>query len=454
MRVLFCATAVQSTNGYSKVAYELLKYLSCKDDIELTHYAFQNFGKNPLHEKERTLPNNIQVYDAYANEKDKKMGFGFEEIKEFVILNKPDLIIIYNDMVVVTNIIMQLQQIPNKNFKLCIYVDQVYQCQKKEHIKILNDYADFVICFSKYWEDCIKEQGMIKPTGIIEHGFSSMLHYPVSQKLARKYYSFDENDFIILNHNRNQPRKRLDLTMMAFAEVISRNRGSNIKLLLGTAPIGCWNLIEIYERELRLRNITLEEGMKHIIISDNPQGLNDTDMNTLINCSDIGINTCSGEGWGLCNFESGAIGIPQIVPKIGGFLDFFDENNSILIDPKVEIYTDMTIDGAPGCCQICCAKDFADAIEKYYNDSELRKEHGKNARARILANYNWNDLGEKIYNYIYKALDKEKSNVTLSNNLVSINDLDDEEDEEKMDLEELLELQNKINKLIKNKKKT
>ena len=125
-RILLFATYPTSSNGYSKVAYELAKYLSSKPDIILTYYGFQNFQKNPMHEQERILPSNVQLYDAFANEKNKQLGFGFEEITDFVTLNKPDICIVYNDMVVISNVIEQLKKVQNRKFKIMTYVDQVY----------------------------------------------------------------------------------------------------------------------------------------------------------------------------------------------------------------------------------------------------------------------------------------------------------------------------------------
>ena len=46
----------------------------------------------------------------------------------------------------------------------------------------------------------------------------------------------------------------------------------------------------------------------------------------MYNVGDIGINTCDGEGFGLCNFEQAGVGVPQIVPKVGGFLDFMQKS--------------------------------------------------------------------------------------------------------------------------------
>jgi hypothetical protein len=93
-------------------------------------------------------------------------------------------------MVVVSNILINLIKLRIK-FKTAVYMDQVYLCQKKEYIKIFNEQElDFVICFSKYWEKIAKDQGLnLKPTGVLEHGFNPMIHYPIpSERLARMFF--------------------------------------------------------------------------------------------------------------------------------------------------------------------------------------------------------------------------------------------------------------------------
>ena len=168
--------------------------------------------------------------------------------------------------------------------------------------------------------------------------------------------------------------------------------------------------------------------MKHIIFIDNPQGLTDEDVNILFNAANVGLNTAMGEGWGLCNFEAAACGVPQIVPAIGGFLDFFNKDNAIMIKPKVNVYTDMALDGCPGCAEICDAADFADAIDVYYGDDSLRKMHGDNARKSILTNYRWQALGEKLYNQICtvvaKPAEHEVEPKTPALNKISLEDLE------------------------------
>ena len=423
-KVLFAASMPTITNGYSYAAYNLAKHLATKKDIDLTYWGFQCFNPNPEHVKLRQLPKNVTIYDAFAKEEPKHMGFGFDQIAGYVGEHKPDVIIIYNDFVVVSTILEKLKTCTHKDYKMIIYIDQVYLSQKKEYIKRLNDEADFVITFTPYWDQIIKEQGMNKPSDFLQHGFDPMRNYPVPKKLARSYFGLRQDDFIVINTNRNQPRKRYDITMIAWAEFVSRHQNEPVKLLIGTHPTqGSWNLIEIYERELRLRGMTLEEGMKHIILIDNPQQLSDDEVNILYNVADIGLNTTMGAGFELTNFEHGGMGFPQIAPYIGGIRDFLDPSCAKVVTPSLNIYTDVSNDGAPGCAEIAHPNDFVDALEAYYADEDLRKEHGQKLRQKIPKKYNWTDLGEKFYGIIKKVAGVTEEQTEASNDTISLDDI-------------------------------
>jgi glycosyltransferase involved in cell wall biosynthesis len=231
------------------------------------------------------------------------------------------------------------------------------------------------------------------------------MHYPVPKKLARSFFGLKEEDFIILNLNRNQPRKRWDVCLQAFAEIVSRHTGEPIKLLVATAVQGSWNLLEVYERELKKRGLTLEEGMKHLILIDNPQQITDEEVNILYNVADIGFTTADGEGFGLCSFQQAAIGVPQVLPAIGGFLDFFDKDCAVMVEPKLNLYIDNSRDGCGGESQICDYRDFVDGIEAYYADRDMITTHGKRAREKILRDYKWSDIGDRLYTICKKVCD-------------------------------------------------
>ena len=468
-KVLLFGTHPSCYNGYCLVVYNLALELAKKKDIELTVFGFQNFYSNSAHNTERKLPPNVYMYDAYSSENPKSMGFGFEQVKDVVSTVKPDICILYNDMVVVSNIINKLNEIPNKSFKTVVYIDQVYLYQKTEYVKLLNEKADYVMAFTPYWEDIAKSIGITKPTGFLQHGFDPMVHYPLPKALARQYFGLKKDDFIIMNLNRNQPRKRWDICLMAFAEVVSRHPDEPIKLLIATSVNGAWNLMEVYERELKKRGLTLEDGMKHIILIDNPQQLTDEDVNILYNVADAGINTCDGEGFGLCNFQQAAIGIPQIVPRIGGFIDFFDKTTAAVIEPKFSLYIDSGRDGVGGESQLCDWSDFANAIDDIWTDRGNAMLMAGRSRARILQNYGWDKIGDKLHNIIREVVGVPDTveEVAPSSNKVSLKLLDELENDLEEDIKnlkpekktkkssqraELLDLKQKIDRLLSEKK--
>lgn len=407
MRVLFFGTHPKQFNGYSKVVYEFAK---CKDifrenNIEFCIFGFQKFYDNPAHR--RDIPSDMSIYDAYANETPKVQGFGFTEVRSYVNTLKPDVCIVYNDMVVLYNVISQLKLAQKEdglsNMKIIAYIDQIYLNQKKEFIEYINNNVDHAILFTPYWEKIIISQNLKVPTSFLQHGFNPMTYFPIPKKLARKFYNLNEDDFVILNLNRNQPRKRWDLCLKAFAEIVSRHgeKTPKIKLIIATAVDGAWNLLQIYERELNKRNLTLEHGMKNVVLLNNPQQITDEETNILYNVADIGINTCDGEGFGLCNFEQAGIGIPQVVPNLGGFMDFFDDSNAILCEPKMSYYVDNTRDTVCGEALLCDYNDFVEGIETYYlNKNEIRSHHGKMARQKIINDYKWSDLTKKLCSII------------------------------------------------------
>lgn len=414
IKVLLFGTHPKQFNGYSKVVYELCKELACMPDrVSVSIFGFQNFHANGAHRVD--LPESIDVYDAFANETPKHAGFGIGQVNDVVTLKRPDVIVIYNDLLVITQVLNQLKDIRAPWFKVILYIDQVYLNQKKEFIDFINVHAHAALAFTPSWRDCIIQQGLTLPCDVLEHGISTNVYFPIPQRVARKYFNLSESDFIVLNLNRNQPRKRWDTCIKAFAHVIANHHnkpGPAIKFVIGTALKGAWDILEMYQRELQKRGLTLADGIRNLIIIDNPQKLTDQEINVLYNVSDCGINTADGEGVGLCSVEPAVIGIPQIVPRLGGFVDFFDDSCAIMVEPRLAYYVDSTRDMVQGEALMCDYSDFADAIETYYADPALRAKHGTASREKIRVPHLWPsiaahfvDVVEEVHNgYKKRAL--------------------------------------------------
>lgn len=408
VRVVICGTHPTQYNGYSKVVYELAKYIGSYTNIELHIFGFQNFYDGKEHKVERQLPKTVTVYDAFFNEEPKSKGFGETLIVDYLNRIQPDILIIYNDLVVITTLLDEIEKkLPSRRFKIYPYIDIVYQNEKNIMIEKINSIVDGGIMFTEYWKNTIVNQGFTKQLFLLEHGFNTDQYYPVPKHLARQFFNLSEEDFVIVNLNRNQPRKRWDICMMVFVKFVAMNRDKRIRMIIAASMNGSWDLIDIMISETRKYGMSLDDIKKHLVIMQNPQQLTDFDINVMYNAADVGINTCDGEGFGLCNFEQAGVGVPQVVPNIGGFKDFFDNDNAIVLDPKWSFYCDHSRDFVSGEAQICAVDDYVKGLQFLMDNPESRKAMGEKARSTIVNNYLWKDKGAQLSSIIEEIYKKE-----------------------------------------------
>lgn len=399
MKIVICGTYPTQFNGYSKVLYELLKELAAyKDLLKISVFGFQNYHENKQHEAERSLPDHIELYDAFKNENPKEKGFGENLIEGFIKERDPDVVIVYNDLIVLSTFLNKLDSIPNRRFKLIPYVDLVYENEKNSLVNFVHEHSDGAIMFTNFWDSVIKSQGYTKPTYVMQHGFNPNNHYPIPRHVARAWFNIPDGDFVIINLNRNQPRKRWDICIMSFVKFLSMHPGKPIRLVIGTALTGAWDLVDIFVSECRKYGLDPEQAKHHLILVNNPQTLSDKDVNILYNAADVGFNTCDGEGFGLCNFEQGGIGVPQVVSYVGGFKEFFDSKNTVVVPPRWSYYVDSMRDVVGGEARVCDIGDLCSALNIYYNNPELREKHGKACRERIAKSdtYKWSAIAARF----------------------------------------------------------
>jgi glycosyltransferase involved in cell wall biosynthesis len=148
---------------------------------------------------------------------------------------------------------------------------------------------------------------------VIGHAVDHTQFYPLADKQQNRASVFPNeasDSFIVLNASRPCIRKRVDLTLRAFAN-FAKGKPATVKLCLHHA---------IEEQESRtLQDLIQQLGIEHRVLT-NPLAttstnvLSDADLNRLYNACDIGINSTMGEGWGLVSFEHAATGAAQIVP--------------------------------------------------------------------------------------------------------------------------------------------
>jgi len=204
---------------------------------------------------------------------------------------------------------------------------------------------------------------------------------PVARMTARRTafpaWASDESAFVVLNASRPDPRKRLDLTLAGFAR-FAAGKPDGVKLCLHHA-LGR----DDTAREFRERAVVL--GIEHRLLFDDAAGtLTDAALNTLYNACDVGLNTATGEGFGLVSFEHAAAGAAQIMPDHPALAELWSDHAD-----RTPIARRYVPDFSPLEMGETSPNAIADALERLYRDprhlrarSRAAFAHARSARWR------------------------------------------------------------------------
>jgi len=385
----------------------IINQLAKHNWINVVHFGIQKITNGEIGRK---YPSNVKVIDGTALEKEKRLGFGFAELPSVIMAEKPDVVFIYNDIAIITGYIEEIRKtIQNRFFRIWAYIDMVYLSQPQIMIDAINRDVERIFCFSKGWKEQLKEQGITRPVDVITHAADPAMTRIIPRDLARQSLGLPKDMFLFTSLNKNIPRKRLDILIMAFVKLVVRFPMRAIFLLVvaDKGDKGGYQLFDIYARELKLQNASTETFGNRLLITSSNTCYKDEDINLLNNCGDVGISCAEGEGFGLCTFEQMALGVPQIVPNIIGYQEYCNENNCIMIEPKTRFYIPQAYSPTTGEVRLVDSEDVSKAMERYIFDEDLRKLHGKLGKEKT-AEYTW-----------------EKSTATLIKRLKSLQEDDD-----------------------------
>ena len=334
MRFLLVSTHVDQTTGYSKVSHNLLKQISTlSPKVKTFHFGFQ---RHPGRASMRKVPEGVITYDAAANEDPKEEGFGFNKIHEYVEMVNPDVVMIYNDPLIVMRFIESMKHERGKSsYKLWVYLDQVYEGIAQPLIETIRDHSDRIYCFSELWKKKFAEYGPFPDVRVLEHAvdptvFSCMP--PSSVASVRTNLNVPSDAILFLNANRNSQRKRLDLTLGGFARLLARNptKPYHLLILTNASPQSgaFYDLQRIFIEELKGQGLDVQTHVRKLLLIDSspPNLMSDEAINQIYNASDIGVNTSDGEGFGLCQLEHMYTGAPQVVTDVGTYSSFLNSN--------------------------------------------------------------------------------------------------------------------------------
>lgn len=224
---------------------------------------------------------------------------------------------------------------------------------------------------------------------VIPLGVDQKVFYPVDRigALERQKIPSLRDRFIVGNVNRNQPRKRWDLTIKYFAEWVHSRHIPDATLFLHAAPTGdtsanVLQLAQYYGVMDRLALRTPEE------FYGNP----DEDMRDTYNCFDVAITTTQGEGMGLTTMEAMACRVPCIVPNYAALGDWAKGAASMVPCTSTALQSPtLSVLGA-----IPDQKAFTEAFDILYQDRQVRETVAKLGYERVSEpRFRWQNIGEE-----------------------------------------------------------
>lgn len=403
MKIFFMCTHSNQGTGYARVANKITNYLANIPGIEVVYYAFQNYKGQEI--RDRFIDPRIKFYDAVELDPVSPRGFGDKGIVPAIIKEKPDVLFLYNDMMV-TKSLMELipqQFMPPVKY---VYLDIVYPWQDiavYEHLKKYN--FDQIFVFLECWQKhLVDDIGFSKNVvSVMKHGVDFERFVDIPQEQAKMKIGFKPDDFLVVNMNRNSYRKCWAVTIPAFLEFLKRqDMNPSIKLYCGCQShtpdgidIGKRTIVECAKRNMDANKVLTQ----HIFLNPKPLHLTDGEVNVVYNAGDVGLNTGHGEGFGLTTTEHIYFGRPQIVTGVPALKEIIGEHAHV-IEPKfwLQVGAEETHGGDLAYTDYM---DFAERLEYCYNNRDDRPD----VRDILKKGYNWEN--------VYKVLDQYFTNGTI-----------------------------------------
>lgn len=370
-RLLWVGDSPTCPSGFGRASKEILDSLCFTHDVTV-------LGINAIGDP-HDLPYPIYLAAIGGD------GFGVKRLIWMCDVAKPDIIIIQQDGWNIQSYVRQLRQFPDY---ASIPIVAALAVDGKNFQGKWLDGVTAAVFWTQFALNEARQGGYTGPASVIPLGVDLETFYPISQRDARKKRLPMElmDCFIVGNVNRNQPRKRWDLTIKYFAEWAKSRKYDDAYLYLHTAPTG--------DTSIDVKGLAEYYGiMDRLALMEPPMwyGISEDDMRETYNCFDVQVSTTQGEGFGLTTFEGMACGVPQILPDWSAL-------GELCKDAAWLAPCSATCVGSPWVNVIGGVPDqnqFTEGLDRMYLEATTRKRYSESGLARVREDrFRWANIGD------------------------------------------------------------
>jgi glycosyltransferase involved in cell wall biosynthesis len=373
-KILVWSDFVGATTGFGVVSKHILKALHNTGRYDIDQLAINMFVDFPDRDE---FPYGLQA----ARLGDPKDPYGNQMFLDTLVQKPYDLVFIINDTFVteaVSHKIAEVRQAKkthgDPDFRLLYYypIDCRFMPRAMNMVKT----CDIPIAYTQFAKTATQRLAPDINPEVIYHGTDIHNFKKIQDSdriFARKRFFGieDPNTFILINVNRNNIRKDIARTILAFKEF--RKQVPNSVLYVHTKIVDSPG----HGQEIDL-SVPVEElglSMRKDVIF--PQALHPARgfqidvLNALYNASDACITTTLGEGWGLTVTEAMAAGVPMIVPDNTSMPEIIgsDGDRGYMYPCREQVYVDNS--GYRWCGRM---DDIVATMMSCYNDWKNNKD--------------------------------------------------------------------------------
>ena len=388
MKKILYAGDVGVETGFGRVAQYLIPALASEYEV---HALCVNWHGDPS-----DMQQHCRMYPAMAHGSD---PFGSHRIAELVQVIKPDLIWVTNDIWIAINLWDSAKHLQKEvGFKWFVYTPIDSYGLFPELAPPMMEW-DGLATYTHFGVKELRRTGYSKHIDVVGHGTDFTKFFPLNKEKCREELGVPQDVFVVFNGNRNQPRKRIDITIKGFVEFACNKPDARLWLHMGKKDMG-WPIVSLFKRVAR--DYGYDPTGKLILTSPSfsvDNCLPVEQLNKVYNAVDIGINTCIGEGWGLVNTEHAATGVAQLVPDHTSLKEIFHGVDRMAIE-SWEVDCNYGLDrGQPS------PKEMASILNGYYYDRKALEKAGQWCQERMQEEaFTWPFIQKQMLDIVERTL--------------------------------------------------